>query len=250
MNKRANITPGVFITETPVPSPKILRRTKFTSLAKEAQDTNPEENNSLTFDGYDMVAIFQTNNTGITRLYNDRNKGITEISIDNKPIDLATGYTFTDNKEHIVRYKFTDSKYLNSFSFSACTEMRSFKLSENVEYIQMYAFEGSRGLKDVILPDSIKGIGQYAFYYCKGLENVILGPNVGSIGDYCFDQDSALKTITCKAVIAPKLVYNVFNFVGKNGILYYPAGSDYSSWLSKSVGYLGGHGWTGVEIKD
>jgi hypothetical protein len=250
MNNNTNNNLGVTSRETPVLSrPKVLRHTKFTSITAETQTIIPEKKDPMAFDGYDMVAVFQTNKTGVTRLYNNRNEGVVEITIDGNPIELVTGYTFTDNEEHIVRYKFTDPKYVQPFTFSACTEMRSFKLADGMVSILMYGFEGCRGLTNVVLPDSMIGVAQYAFHYCKGLETVTFGPNTTIIGDYAFDQDTALKSITCKAVKAPKLEYNVFNYVGQKGILYYPAGSDYSSWLSKGVGYLGGHGWTGEEIQ-
>jgi hypothetical protein len=36
--------------------------------------------------------------------------------------------------------------------------------------------------------------------------------------------------------------------VKDNGTLYYPSGSDYSSWLSTGRYYLGYHKWVGQKI--
>jgi hypothetical protein len=71
---------------------------------------------------------------------------------------------------------------------------------------------------------------------------------VTSIGNYALSGCTSLTSITCYAPTAPSISTNTFAYIKSNGILYYPSGSDYSSWLSTSSGYLGHKNWTGQEI--
>jgi len=104
-----------------------------------------------------------------------------------------------------------------------------------------------------------------AFYGLKQNMNITLGNNVHYIGDYCFSYlygvtgftfPSGLTGIGAWAIeIETRYTYEFISYAqtaptispyisqNGNGTLYYPAGSDYSTWLER----LGG-GWTGVEI--
>lgn len=91
----------------------------------------------------------------------------------------------------------------------------------NVELYQNFLLNQTN-LVSIALPSNTTSIGQAAFYGC-----------------------SNLTSITCYATTAPSLSNNgsFANMSSPNGTLYYPKGSDYSTWLTQL-----GNGWTGVEI--
>ena len=84
----------------------------------------------------------------------------------------------------------------------------------------------------------------HAFFNCDKLESIIIPDSVTNIGINVFYNCQNLKSITCRATVAPTTKYS-FDGIGSNGTLYYPQGSDYSSWLSTKIDYLGYYGWTG-----
>jgi hypothetical protein len=203
----------------------------------------------LLLDGYDVVAIFKADNaTGSTKLWNNRNNDVTEMSIDGQPVDVVTQYNFNDTNEHIVRYRFKNEGSVPNFCFSACTQMYECKIAEGITIIGMYGFDYCRKLNHLVLPNTLQACGTWAFNSVKSLEIITFGENFRGIGDYGLDQNFALKYIICYAATAPKLDYNVFNYIYQNGTLFYPKGADYSSWMSKSIGYLGNNKWKSKEF--
>lgn len=113
-------------------------------------------------------------------------------------------------------------------------------------YINVEQFYGVLGLQKVVLDDSSWTISAKAFEL-SGLENIELGTGVYSIGENAF-KNSKLKYITSRATTPPQIVNDTFNCIPTGGTLYYPAGSNYSTWLSTSPYYLGYYGWNGSEI--
>lgn len=86
--------------------------------------------------------------------------------------------------------------------------------------------------------------------------HIVLPASVIYIGVAAFTFLEKCEAITCYAPTAPRLINNglvndVFSNIKKNGVLYYPEGSDYSSWLLTDKYYLGYYGWTsqGIEVK-
>lgn len=132
------------------------------------------------------------------------------------------------------------------------------------------AFKYFRDLESVTIPDNISAISPYSFQYCSALKTVNGGKNIQSFNEHCFDGCSSLESITiyqnnvrlltncfsdCASLNSitclgnkPTATYNPFNGVAENGVLYYPKGQLYDSWLEET-GYLGKLGWTGVEIE-
>lgn len=113
-------------------------------------------------------------------------------------------------------------------------------------YINVEQFYGVLCLQKVVLDDSSWTISSKAFEL-SGLENIELGTGVYSIGENAF-KNSKLKYITSRATTPPQIVNNTFNCITTGGTLYYPAGSNYSTWLSTSPYYLGYYDWNGSEI--
>ena len=99
---------------------------------------------------------------------------------------------------------------------------------------------------NLVIPNNITLIGEYVFNFNHTLTSVTIPNTVTEIGAYAFD--SEIKEITCLATTAPTVTTYTFYTIPKNGVLKVPSGSDYSSWMSTSLYYLGYHNWTKEEI--
>lgn len=246
-------TPGIYLTELSSSPRKIARSTKIINVLNERPPLPvPTPSTALTLDGYDMVVRYSPKNGKITDLFNDRyfkDGFITEMSIDGASVEPTPTYTFTDDLQHVVRYRFKNPQFVKEFTFSGCTTVQAFKLSDSITNIGMYAFDNCDELTNVEIPNVI-GIGPWAFLHCSKLESIVFGENLRGISDEAFYMCSRLKEITCYAPVAPNLGnnLNVFASVAKNGTLYHPKGSDYSAWMQNKWGYLGYHNWTAAEI--
>jgi hypothetical protein len=159
-------------------------------------------------------------------------------------------YVFEDTNEHTVEFKTYDGGIIPLFSyskiltelimpdnvtqdkiyrgmFSHCTSLRKIKLSENITQLN------SGG-------DANEGF----FTNCTSLESITLPKNINYIGDTCFYNCSSLKSIRCEATTAPSFhIGTTFLSIPSTGTLYYPAGSDYSTWKEALPS-----GWTYVEF--
>lgn len=123
---------------------------------------------------------------------------------------------------------------LNSIGYSTfygCSGLTSVVIPSSVTSIGNYAFENCSSLTLVTISNSVTSIGEYAFYSCGGLTSVTIPNSVTSIGYAAFYLCSSLTSVTCYATTAPILYSDIFNGLPKNGTLYVPNGSDYSSWL-------------------
>lgn len=96
------------------------------------------------------------------------------------------------------------------------------------------------------LPSSLQSIGSRAFASNIMFQTVNLPSTLQTIGNSVFSSCKYLKSITCNAIVAPTINESTFFAIPEGGTLYYPQGSDYSSWLSTDADYLGYYNWTGV----
>ena len=112
-----------------------------------------------------------------------------------------------------------------------------------------------------IVEFELKGsvISKNLFYNCSGLTEVTIPVGVTSIGERAFNNCESLSKITTNAIVVPSFQVSGNNFwgVSHNGVLYFPEGSDYSTWFYTNVGgegyinrtaYLGQYGWRGEVI--
>lgn len=93
--------------------------------------------------------------------------------------------------------------------------------------------------RNIIFGDGLTSINYFLNRGNTGLTAVTFGSGCTS-AEIGFGSD--LVRVTSRATTAPSLSEIIF--CGNNGILYYPTGSDYSSWLS----LLDDYGWTGEQI--
>lgn len=93
----------------------------------------------------------------------------------------------------------------------------------------------------IVVADTIRVFGKCLEY--APVTDVVLPKSLEELQGQVFMNCSNLSSITCYAVIAPPVREETFTYMAWSGTLYYPAGSDYSSWFAKLPG-----GWTGQEI--
>ena len=130
-------------------------------------------------------------------------------------------------------------------AFEYCTGLTGeLVIPYSVTTIGEGAFRGCRKLTSIIIPDSVTSISKNSFNQCLGLTSVVIGSGCTNIGAGVFGSCSSLNAITCHATTAPSINSSTFQAVKTGGTLVYPEGSDYSSWMSTSSGYLGYYGWT------
>ena len=133
-------------------------------------------------------------------------------------------------------------------AFSNCSGLTSITIPNSVTLIGNSAFSGCSGLTSITIPDSVTTISNSAFSNCSGLTSITIPNSVTFIGNYAFINCSSLTSIKCLAPTAPMILYDAFMEVKSNGVLYYPSGSDYSSWMITDRYYLGYYNWTSQEI--
>ena len=164
------------------------------------------------------------------------------ITIPNSVTAIGTSvfYGCTSLKSITIPYGVTS---IGASAFSICTSLASITIPDSVTSIGADAFFMCSSLVSITIPDSVTTIGASAFYDCSSLASITIPDSVTSIGTYAFAYCSSLTSITCNATVAPTITNNTFLGVKQYGSLYYPAGSDYSSWLSTDSDYLGYYNW-------
>lgn len=119
-------------------------------------------------------------------------------------------------------------EYIYNNAFSYCSSLTSIIIPNKISSISYNTFKGCSNLNSIIIPNNVRQIGHDAFYGCSRLISITIGRNVSSIGMSAFGGCDKLQTIVSLAISAPKLDAGVFS--NQYALLYYPYGSDYSSW--------------------
>ena len=112
-------------------------------------------------------------------------------------------------------------------------------------------------LYSVNVPEGVTGLTGGNFTGCTNLTQVFLPSTLTSLGNNEFRNAMAANPeITCKATTAPTIIAKEepsagiyrgsFLDIMTGGTLYYPTGSNYSTWLSNDEYCLGYYSWTGV----
>ena len=124
--------------------------------------------------------------------------------------------------------------------------LSTYSIKEGTKWIGDGAFAGCTSLTSITIPDSVTSIEGVAFSNCSSLTSITIGNSVTSIGRSAFSGCSSLNEITCLATTAPSITNrSTFTGVKSYGKLWYPSGSDYSSWLKNGDFFR----WTGKEIQ-
>lgn len=211
----------------------------------------------------DGVVLATYKGDGITSVKLCNNSSFYQsIAINN--VEKENKYTeYTFNNYYINEVAFSNVTSINNSAFYICSKLKSIVIPDSVtsigssafyydvalnsvtignsvESIGTSAFTNCVSITSVTIPNSVTSIGDYAFKKCSGLTSVVIGDSVTSIGFMAFENCTSLTSITCYATTAP--TYRVsfgFSSLPKNGKLYVPSGSDYSSWKSELPS-----GWT------
>ena len=101
---------------------------------------------------------------------------------------------------------------------------------------------GLCGIKQINIPEGVNVIKRETFGN-SDLSSVVIPSTVSSVEDLAFNGAGYLTSIVCKAKTAPVLGLDVFGRVSETGTLYYPQGSDYSTWIAALPST-----WTFIEI--
>lgn len=140
---------------------------------------------------------------------------------------------------------------ITSINFQGCSSLEEITVPSAITQILEGTFSGCTSLTAVTIPSSVTYLWQYSFDGCSSLETITFPSSLRTIGKNAFIYCRALKTIYAYPTTAPTCVEDGYGYPcsfensGTNGTLYYPSGSDYSSWLENSRYRLGYYGWTG-----
>ena len=127
-------------------------------------------------------------------------------------------------------------------AFSGCESLTEITIPDSVTKIDYIAFRNCENLASVDLGNSVTTINDMAFENCTSLTEITIPNSVTTIGIAAFSYCESLSSITCNGIVAPTIYANAFSSIASNGVLKYPSGSDYSTWLNQ----LSKYGWTGV----
>lgn len=120
---------------------------------------------------------------------------------------------------------------IGSFAFAICTSLTDMVIPSGVTSINTSVFASS-SLQSIQLPNTITSIGNKAFNDCRNLTSITIPSGVTFIPLETFGYCTSLKEITALSPTAPELGEDAFEQVPSSVTLYYPCGSDYSSWLT------------------
>jgi len=224
-----------------------------------------------------IKCMYNVTTTGsTTSIYYSKPANLWGIVVDGETFvtgtSISTGRTFPTTGKHEVVFCFSGTNIsLRGNAFRSCTRLTSVEISSGFTTIESSCFNGCNSITSITIPNSVTTIGTTCFMGCGSLRNIILPSGITSLGEscfnscsslqeitipsgvtvvgnYCFRYCSSLKRIICNASVAPTVYQSTFYNVAENGTLFYPSGSDYSTWLANANYYLGLYNWTGQEL--
>ncbi|MDE5924830.1 MAG: leucine-rich repeat domain-containing protein, partial [Muribaculaceae bacterium] len=114
---------------------------------------------------------------------------------------------------------------IGNTAFEYCTSLTSVTIPNSVTYIGGYAFYNCESLTSVVIPNAVTYIGESAFRRCTGLTEVVIGESVTEIGEQAFRHCSNLAKVVNLNTTPQKLVYDEFDGIADEAVLYVPSGS-------------------------
>ena len=137
----------------------------------------------------------------------------------------------------------------NTALFFAPAGLTSYNLPNGIISTYVGSFSLCKQLTAISFPNTLQTIRDSSFVGCSSLQEIVIPSGVTSLGLDSFGNCYSLSSITAMPTVAPVIstayTMNTFYMIKENGTLYYPSGSDYSSWLTTTSGNLGYYGWTG-----
>jgi hypothetical protein len=193
--------------------------------------------------------------------YEFKNEGLHEIEF--KMLNTICSPSF-ENKRNLIEISFPNKNLMfTDKQFRNCINLKKVTLPDNIISNGSGMFCNCSSLESIKLPNNITDL--YAFgnfnFYCygyfegAGITTITIPNSVVDIGCNAFGYCKNLTSIKCEGNIAPDIItqesdydyvyayaYPTFEGLSEQGTLYYPAGSDYSTWKEALPS-----GWTYVE---
>ncbi len=141
-------------------------------------------------------------------------------------------------------------KSLGTYSFQYCSSISGEVIVPyGVATLRSYTFSRCSGITKLVLKGP-KTVQTYAAEYCTSLREVVFSQKFTTLQTNSFRYCSALERITSFAKTTPTVGSSTFRNVKSNGVLYRPAGSNYTTWMQTGNYYLGKYGWTQQDIPE
>jgi hypothetical protein len=191
---------------------------------------------------------FNTSDSGMRYCSNGNN--FKTMKIDGVEIELENlqNYYFNTVGTHVVEFTLIDETTMYDGTFSDCDGIVSVEIPDCVLNLGNGTFSGCDNLSSIKFGNSLKTIGNGALNGCPNLTSIVLPSTMERLDNAVFAGDSNLKEIVCHAVVAPAITSNTFSGLSPFGVLRFPSGSDYSTWMSDEMFYLGYMQWEEMVI--
>lgn len=114
----------------------------------------------------------------------------TEVSIparyNGEPVSILYDNLFRGHQE-IVSITVPDTvNTIGGFVFDGCIQLRTVKLSPNIEEFWQYAFVRC-GIEEIVLPEKLKFLPPFTFKDCKNLRKVVCNNELKEICSWAFE---------------------------------------------------------------
>ena len=150
--------------------------------------------------------------------------------------------------------------------FVGCSNLKAIENTDSITKMGSGAFADCVSLTEIVVPKNVTILDTNIYINCSGavkvdmqnvtelkqgafaqlrLSSITISKSVEIIGSVAIAYNSRLNEITSYALTAPTIQSGSFDSISRVGTLYYPKGSDYSTW--KSNAKLSG--WTFVEFE-
>lgn len=188
------------------------------------------------------------------------------VTLPNSVLDMQTGGFYECTSLKTVKLPEGVTR-LDSLIFYGCTSLEKVEIPKSATVLGSGVFSGGctgevtvycnlasieaaslgkfadSNLSKIIFGSGVTSIGDYALSGLN-IQEVEFPDTLQSLGEYALSECRSLKNITVKAIVAPAVTGTTFRYIGEDGVLKIPTGSDYSTWMDK----LSAYGWTSNNI--